>query len=122
MAKKTKVTKATGAVADAVKAKLAAKAAGSKVTAEIVKAAAAAAKGGKKAARTTPGTEKVSTAAFIKAEIARQAKSKKTDEEILAAARKRPEAKGQKIGGHYVSWYRWQMSKDGGKGGKSARA
>ena len=114
MAKKTK---ATGAVADAVKAKLAAKAAKKTVTAKTAAPAA------KKAARTTPGTEKVSTAAFIKAEIARQAKTKRTDEEILEAARKRPEAKGQKIGGHYVSWYRWQMSKDGGGAkGKSARA
>lgn len=52
---------------------------------------------------------RVSTAQFIKTAIA---KGKLTDEQILAAARKRPEAKGQKIGDHYVSWYRWQAKKE----------
>jgi hypothetical protein len=61
--------------------------------------------------RVTPGTKPLSTAAFIRDCIrkVKAKKSKMTDEQILAAARKRPEAKGQNISAYYVNWYRWQM-------------
>jgi Cu2+-containing amine oxidase len=49
----------------------------------------------------------LTTAAFIKQKIA---EAKLDDKKILAAARKR--APKQKIGDHYVSWYRWQAKKD----------
>lgn len=51
-------------------------------------------------------SNKLSTAAFIKEQI----KQKVDDKKILAAARKR--APKQKIGDHYVSWYRNQMKNE----------
>lgn len=52
----------------------------------------------------TTTAKPVSTAAFIKGLIKER---KLSDEKILARARKR--APEQKIGDHYVSWYRRQM-------------
>lgn len=61
-------------------------------------------------ARVTPGAKPLSTAAFIRQCILLKGKQKMTDEQILAAARKRPEGKGQNISAYYVNWYRWQMA------------
>lgn len=58
----------------------------------------------KKTTSKKTAVKRMSTAAYIKSAIAN---SKLTDAQILAAARRR--APGQKIGDHYVSWYRWQM-------------
>lgn len=61
----------------------------------------------------------MTTAAFIKGKI----KEGKLDNgQILVLARRR--APKQKIGSHYVSWYRWQMKQKGGGyrgGGKKVR-
>jgi hypothetical protein len=69
----------------------------------------------------TAGAEApLTTAAFINSEIN---KGKLDDQQILAAVRKR--APKQSIGGHYVSWYRWQMKQKGGGyrgGGRKARS
>jgi hypothetical protein len=62
-------------------------------------------------------TRELSTAAFIKEQIK---KGKLSDEEILTAAKKRPQAKGQKLKPTYVSWYRWQLKSS--KADKRARA
>lgn len=57
----------------------------------------------KKKTATKEKSNKMSTAAFIRAQI----KAGVEDKKILAAARRR--APKQRISDYYVNWYRWAM-------------